>query len=82
VSVCRNWESEALKFAPTLNVLTFATANNRAEMLESAGTFDIVIASYGLLQSEEKLFTKRNLLLFCSTKRRLSKIKLLSAQKL
>ncbi|MDI9875630.1 DEAD/DEAH box helicase [Flectobacillus rivi] len=59
VSVCRNWESEALKFAPTLNVRTFATANNRAEMLESASTFDIVIASYGLLQSEEKLFTKK-----------------------
>ncbi|PAC27937.1 DEAD/DEAH box helicase [Flectobacillus sp. BAB-3569] len=59
VSVCRNWESEALKFAPTLNVLTFATASNRAEMLESAGAFDIVIASYGLLQSEEKLFTKK-----------------------
>jgi hypothetical protein len=38
-----------------------ATANNRAEMLESAGAFDIVIASYGLLQSEEKLFYKKEI---------------------
>jgi SNF2 family DNA or RNA helicase len=54
-SVCLNWVSEAARFAPTLNVKLFG-AGDRAETLANAGAFDLVIASYGLLQMEAERF--------------------------
>ena len=54
-SVVSNWVSETNRFAPTLNVLLL-THDNRRETLEKADAFDLVITTYGLLQSEEKLF--------------------------
>jgi superfamily II DNA or RNA helicase len=56
-SVCMNWISEAARFAPTLNIKLFG-AGDRAAMLAEAGPFDLVIASYGLLQLEAPLFAK------------------------
>ena len=53
-SVCLNWESETLKFAPTLNVLMFG-AGKRAEQLQGLKAFDLVVCSYGLLQQEGEL---------------------------
>ena len=53
-SVCLNWESEALKFAPTLNVVMFGGAN-RGDILKSLKPFDLVICSYGLLQQEGEM---------------------------
>jgi superfamily II DNA or RNA helicase len=57
-SVCLNWASEAARFAPTLKVKLFG-AGDRAEMIDGAGPFDLVIASYGLLQLESERFTKQ-----------------------
>jgi superfamily II DNA or RNA helicase len=54
-SVCLNWVSEAARFAPTLNVKLFG-AGDRAETLANAGAFDLVVASYGLLQMEAERF--------------------------
>lgn len=54
-SVCFNWQQEALKFSPALNVKLFADASNtqqRQELLNNIGAFDCVIISYGLLQRE------------------------------
>lgn len=56
-SVCMNWISEAARFAPTLNVKLFGPGD-RAAMLAEAGPFDLVIASYGLLQLEAPMFAK------------------------
>ncbi|MFB9241560.1 DEAD/DEAH box helicase [Massilia antarctica] len=56
-SVCMNWISEAARFAPTLNIKLFG-AGDRAAMLAEAGPFDLVIASYGLLQLEAPAFAK------------------------
>jgi hypothetical protein len=56
-SVCMNWLSEAEKFAPTLKVKLFG-AGDRAAMLDGAEAFDLVIASYSLLQLEAPLFAK------------------------
>ncbi|MBK1619935.1 helicase SNF2 [Lamprobacter modestohalophilus] len=50
-SVCGNWLVEATRFAPTLRPLRFG-AGDRAAMLAQAGPFDLIIASYGLLQTE------------------------------
>ncbi len=56
-SVCMNWIAEAEKFAPTLKVKLFG-AGDRAAMLDGAEAFDLVIASYGLLQLEAASFAK------------------------
>jgi SNF2 family DNA or RNA helicase len=50
-SVCINWLEEAARFAPTLNVQQFGTGDRQA-MLDNAGAFDLIICSYGLLQTE------------------------------
>jgi len=58
-SVCTNWIAEAARFAPTLNIKLFGPGE-RADMLESAGAFDVIVASYGLLQLEAPLFAKKH----------------------
>ncbi len=58
-SVCLNWESEAVRFAPTLNPVIFGGAN-RAQMLRELKPFDLVICSYGLLQQEGALLAAVN----------------------
>ncbi|MEE9397686.1 MAG: DEAD/DEAH box helicase [Methylococcales bacterium] len=58
-SVCMNWLEEAQRFAPTLNTVYFGSGN-RQQILDQAGPFDLVVCSYGLLQSEaEKLMEIR-----------------------
>lgn len=55
-SVCNNWETEVYRFAPTLKVKRFGVGD-RQKMLDNADAFDLVICSYGLLQSEAKRLT-------------------------
>ncbi|MFP4075862.1 MAG: SNF2-related protein [Halochromatium sp.] len=50
-SVCGNWLSETRRFAPTLRPLRFGDGE-RGAMLDAAGPFDLIVCSYGLLQSE------------------------------
>ncbi|MBF0624033.1 MAG: DEAD/DEAH box helicase [Magnetococcales bacterium] len=50
-SVCPNWQEEAKRWAPTLGVRIFGPGD-RDQTLESLHPFDLVICSYGLLQSE------------------------------
>ncbi|MEN8128962.1 MAG: DEAD/DEAH box helicase [Pseudomonadota bacterium] len=52
-SVAMNWLEEASRFAPTLVPRRFGPGD-RQRMLDEAGAFDIVVCSYGLLQSESK----------------------------
>ncbi|WP_341327260.1 DEAD/DEAH box helicase [Methylotuvimicrobium sp. KM2] len=51
-SVCMNWESEALRFAPTLNPILFGSGD-RQRQLGNLQPFDLLICSYGLLQQEQ-----------------------------
>jgi len=49
-SVVGNWLQEAQRFAPSLNVVSFADATvNREQLLESLAPFDVVLISYGLM---------------------------------
>jgi SNF2 family DNA or RNA helicase len=57
-SVCLNWIAEAQRFAPTLNLQLFGPGD-RAAAIEAAGPFDVIVASYGLLQLEAPLFAKK-----------------------
>lgn len=50
-SVCINWLEEAQRFAPTLNVRHFGQGDRQA-MLDNLGEFDLIVCSYGLLQTE------------------------------
>jgi superfamily II DNA or RNA helicase len=54
-SVATNWMAEAERFAPTLQIKLFGSGDRKA-MLEQAGAFDVIVASYGLLQLESALF--------------------------
>jgi len=54
-SVATNWIAEAARFAPTLNIRLFGSGDREA-MLKEAGPFDVIVASYGLLQLEAERF--------------------------
>ena len=54
-SLCRNWEREALRFAPSLHT-SILPQNNRKEHLDAMGKGDLLLCSYGILQSESELF--------------------------
>ncbi len=54
-SVCLNWIAEIARFAPTLNASVFG-AGDRSSAMAKLQAFDVVIASYGLLQQEAELF--------------------------
>ncbi|KAA6328359.1 RNA polymerase-associated protein RapA, partial [termite gut metagenome] len=56
VSVLPNWINETCKFAPSLNIKTLSP-NNREKTVQSLEAGDLLIISYGLLQSEDKLFS-------------------------
>lgn len=56
MSVCHNWQREALQFAPALQC--HIHANNRAEsFLKNLGPMQVLITSYGLLQNEIELLS-------------------------
>jgi len=57
-SVCRNWVSEILKFGPSLHPVIF-NESEREKTVQEAKAFDVVITSYGLMQSEAELFASR-----------------------
>jgi SNF2 family DNA or RNA helicase len=51
-SVCLNWRSEIYKFAPTLNPV-FLGSNGREAIMKSLKPYDVLICSYGLLQTTQ-----------------------------
>jgi len=53
-SVCFNWQEEALRFAPSLQVkhFGFGSKSEREAMLAEACEFDVIVCSYGLLQTQ------------------------------
>ena len=54
-SVCANWLNEAARFAPTLNVLRYGEGD-RDELLNNLKPYDVVVATYGLLQLDQARF--------------------------
>ncbi|WP_428357473.1 DEAD/DEAH box helicase [Methyloprofundus sp.] len=58
-SVCMNWLEEAEHFAPTLNVQQFGSGN-RQKIIADAAAFDVIVCSYGLLQSEADLLIDKH----------------------
>ncbi len=59
-SLVMNWREEIARFAPSLNVSLLNTYGDaREQMVSGAKEYDIVIATYGLLVTEEELLTGR-----------------------
>ncbi|MES0337950.1 MAG: DEAD/DEAH box helicase [Candidatus Magnetobacterium sp. LHC-1] len=58
-SVQSNWQREAERFAPTLNVVIFG-GKDRRQILEALKPNDLVLCTYGLLQSEVELLAEVN----------------------
>lgn len=54
ISVVMNWQSEAARFAPTLRVRAY----HQTRSLKDVGAFDLVIASYGMLQQDADAFAE------------------------
>ena len=58
-SLCRNWEAEAHRFAPSLRTEIMPQFNREA-FLKEMNNNCLVLCSYGVLQSEEELFCSKN----------------------
>jgi superfamily II DNA or RNA helicase len=58
-SVLPNWTNEINKFAPSLRPV-YLNTGSREDVLKAALAYDVVITTYGVLQSEEKLFSAVN----------------------
>jgi superfamily II DNA or RNA helicase len=56
-SVIGNWQREAARFAPTLNVLRFDALDRNAE-LPALAAFDLLLVSYGLLTTHTESLSK------------------------
>jgi len=56
ISVAMNWQAEVQRFAPTLKVRAYNSNRSLADL----GPFDIVIASYGMLQSDAESFAAQH----------------------
>jgi len=57
-SVCANWVAEAERFAPALRVLMYGEGE-RAAVLQDAAAYDLVVASYALVQIDAESFATR-----------------------
>ena len=58
-SIVPNWGSELQRFAPTLNVVNLKSGN-REDSFSSLTAFDVLVITYGLLQSEDDRISKIN----------------------
>lgn len=58
VSIVGNWIAEAQRFAPMLN-MQILNSNDRDKTIKDLTEGDVLVTSYGLLQSEEELFAKK-----------------------
>jgi len=58
-SIVPNWGSELQRFAPTLNVVNLKSGN-REDSFNSLAALDVLVITYGLLQSEDERISKIN----------------------
>lgn len=58
-SVLINWRNELNRFAPSLNVIILRNEPDRKAAIDKAGAQDIVLATYGLLPTEENILADK-----------------------
>jgi len=57
-SVCSNWHSEVARFARVLKTLSLTNTANRDDIIHALEAYDVVVVSYGLLQSNPQLLSR------------------------
>jgi SNF2 family DNA or RNA helicase len=57
-SVCANWRSEIVRFTPSLNIVDLKSGKRKSK-LDNLKAFDIVVISYGFMQSNTEVFTDK-----------------------
>lgn len=57
-SVCANWHKEIQRFAPVLNTLNLGLSSSREEVIQGLNAFDVLVVSYGLLQSNPDMLSR------------------------
>lgn len=58
-SVCVNWHKEVRRFAPVLSTKSLGQPATREELINGLEAFDILVVSYGLLQSNPDLLSRK-----------------------
>lgn len=51
-SVCMNWHTESMRFAPTLNTIQFG-GKHRESLIKELKPYDLLVCSYGMIQQED-----------------------------
>lgn len=64
-SVVPNWKSEIARFAPTMTCRILNEAADREACVDNAGPGDVVLATYGMLTSEEKVLSDKKWNVVC-----------------
>jgi superfamily II DNA or RNA helicase len=62
-SLIGNWQAEARRFAPTLNLLAYADGDDNGDrdaLIERAGASDVIVVSYQMQQVNAEAFAKRS----------------------
>ena len=64
-SVIPNWVSEVRKFAPQMRVVVLNDATNRQLAIEDAGSYTLVLCTYGVLTTEAELLSSKQWNVVC-----------------
>ncbi|MCM1451043.1 MAG: DEAD/DEAH box helicase [Clostridium sp.] len=64
-SVVPNWEAELARFAPTLRPTVLNKAEDRAATIKGAKGYDVVLSTYGLLNTEEDALVEKKWSTIC-----------------
>ena len=64
-SVIPNWDIEAAKFAPSLNVRVLNNESNRKDCIAAAGPNDLILATYGVLGTEASVLASKSWNVVC-----------------
>lgn len=64
-SVIPNWDIEATRFAPTLNVKVLNNESDRKSCIALAGPGDLILTTYGVLSTEAEALSSREWNVIC-----------------
>jgi len=64
-SVVENWKSEMERFAPTLKPMVLNSCKDREKVISNAGNGDVILFTYGILQRDGAMLSKREWNIIC-----------------
>lgn len=64
-SVVPNWDIETARFAPSLNVTVLNDVSKREDCIAAAGPRDLILATYGVLTTENEVLSSKKWNVIC-----------------